>query len=166
MRIKKNIQIFQPGPIKPVPLCTFCATPFYVPYCTFCLSFKEKCSLSGAKTQVKYLNPGMFLLRRYSYILLCFITLLQKHIAVVQNSNIQGLFLKVNAISCPTPNPTLNLPHSVNKHKTDIKTYLLKQTCHFDFLICRFQLLCQTLINVTRDSSWSSLPPKKRLRTL
>ncbi len=49
-----------------------CATPFYVPYCTFRRSFKEKCPLSGAKTQVKYMNPGTFVLSRYRYILLCF----------------------------------------------------------------------------------------------
>ncbi len=54
-----------------------------------------------------------------------FITLLQKRIAAVQNSNIRGLSLKVNALSCPTPIPSLNLPDSVNKCKTDIKTYLL-----------------------------------------
>ncbi len=49
-----------------------CATPFYVSYCTFHRSFKEKCPLSGAKTQVKYVNPSTFVLRRYRYILLCF----------------------------------------------------------------------------------------------
>ncbi len=54
-----------------------------------------------------------------------FITLLQKRIVAVQNSNIRGLSLKVNALSCPTPNPTLNLPDSVNKGKTYIKRYLL-----------------------------------------
>ncbi len=81
-------------------LCTFCTTPFYVPYCTFRQSFKEKCPLSVVKTQVKYVNPGTFLLCRYRYILLYF----------VQNWNIRGLSLKVNALSCPTPNPNLNLP--------------------------------------------------------
>ncbi len=35
-------------------------------------SFKEKCPLSGTKTQVKYVNPGTILLHRYRYILLCF----------------------------------------------------------------------------------------------
>ncbi len=70
-----------------------------------------------------------------------FITLLQKRIAAVQNSNIRGLSLKVNALLFPTSNPTLNLPDSVNKRKTDIKMYLLMQTCHFNFLICRFKLL-------------------------
>ncbi len=101
----------------------FLCDTVYVPYCTFHRSFKEKCPLSGAKTQIKYLNPGTFLLCRYRYILLCFyyvdigtyycvfitllqvhiavfITLLQVHIAAVQNSNIRGLSLKVNALSC------------------------------------------------------------------
>ncbi len=41
-------------------------------YCTFCRSFKEKCPLSGAETQVKYVNPDTFLLHRYRYISLCF----------------------------------------------------------------------------------------------
>ncbi len=57
---------------KYVPLCTFCVTQFYIPYCTFRRSFKEKCPLSGAKTQVIYVNPGTFLICRYRYILLCF----------------------------------------------------------------------------------------------
>ncbi len=39
--------------------------------CTFHRSFREKCPLCGAKTQVKYMNPGTFLLRIYRYILLC-----------------------------------------------------------------------------------------------
>ncbi len=71
-----------------------------------------------------------------------FIKLLQERIASVQNSNIQGLSLKVNALIMleisPTPNPSLNLPDSVDKCKTDIKMYLLMQTCHFNFFICRF----------------------------
>ncbi len=46
----------QPGLIKYVPLCTFCATPFYVPYCAFRRIFKDKCPPSGTKTQVKYVN--------------------------------------------------------------------------------------------------------------
>ncbi len=32
----------------------------------------------------------------------------------------------------PTPNPTLNLPDSVDKCKPHIKTYLLKQTMLFE----------------------------------
>ncbi len=89
--MSKTVCIIQPGLVKYVALCTFCATPFYVSYRTFHRSFKEKCPLSGAKTQVKYVNLARF------------ITLLQVHIAAVQNSNIRGLSLKVNAISCPTP---------------------------------------------------------------
>ncbi len=59
---------------------------------------------------------------------------------------------------CPTPNPTLNLLDSVNKCKTDIKTYFLVQPCHFNFLICRFDLLCWTAFKW--DSKRSSSPPK------
>ncbi len=72
----------QPGLIK---IRTFSATPFYVPYCTFRHSFTEKCPLSGAKTQVKYVKPGKFLLRRYRYILLCFYYIDTEMFAAVQN---------------------------------------------------------------------------------
>jgi len=88
-----------------------------------------------------------------------FIMLLQERIAAVQNSNIRGLSLKVNALSCPTPNSTPNLPDSVNKCKTDIKTYLLMQPCHFIFLICRFELLCPTVITWTRAPRLLSMSP-------
>ncbi len=85
---------------KYVPLCTLCATPFYVSYCTFRRSFKEKCPLSVAKTQVKYVNTGKFLLCRYRYILLCFYYVASESIVAFPNSNIRGLSLKVNALSC------------------------------------------------------------------
>ncbi len=131
--------------------------PFYVPYFRFRHSFKEKCPLSGAKTQVKYVNRGMFLLRRYRYILLfllrCFRNLLPRI-----RIQISGLSLKVNALSCwkyAHTKPTLNLPNSVNKCKTDIKTYLLMQPCYLNFLICRFELFRQTVITrVSNRSSW------------
>ncbi len=58
---------------------------------------------------------------------------------------------------CPIPNT--NLPDSVNKCKTDIKTYLLMQPCHFNFLICRFELLCQTVIKQELLTSQVSLHP-------
>ncbi len=32
---------------------------------------------------------------------------------------------------CPTPNPTLNLPDSVNKRKTDIKNVFVDETVPF-----------------------------------
>ncbi len=151
--------IEQSGLIKYVPLSTFCATPFYVPCCSFHHSFKEKCPLSGAKTQIKYVNPGTILLRRYRYILLCFY-----YVATETYCGYKGI--KVNALSCPTPNPTLNLADSVNKFKTDIKMYLFMQPCHFNFLTCRFELLCRTVITweSNRSSSlysvscWTNLP--------
>ncbi len=87
-----------------------------------------------------------------------FITLLQKLIAAVQNSNIRSLSLKCNALSCPITNSNLNLPDSVNKCKTYIKTYLLIQPCHFNVLVCRFELLYRTVI--TQESNWSSSPFK------
>ncbi len=68
-------------------------------------SFKEKCPRSGAKTQVQYMNTGTFLLLCFYYVDIgthccVFIMFLQKRIAAVQNSNIQGLSLKANALSC------------------------------------------------------------------
>ncbi len=85
---------------KYVPLCTFCVTLFYVPYCTFRLSFTGKCPLSGAKAQVKYMIPGTFYYVDIGTYCCVFNTLLQKRIEAVQNSNIWGLSLKVNALSC------------------------------------------------------------------
>ncbi len=58
----------------------------------------------------------------------------------------------------PTPNPTINLPDSANKWKTDIKTCLLMQPCHLNFLICRFELLCWTVI--TQDLNQSFTLPR------
>ncbi len=125
-------------------------------------SFKEKCSLSGTKTQVKYMNPGTFLLRRYRYILLCFYYIKKGTYCSGSEFKYPGSVPK-NECSImleiwPTPNQTLNLPDSVNKYKTDIKTFLLMQLCHFNFLICRFELLYWTVI--TQDSNRSSLPPE------
>ncbi len=59
---------------------------------------------------------------------------------------------------CTTPNPALNLPDSVDKCKTDIKTHLLMQLCYLNFLICRFELLRRTVD--TRDSNQTSSPLK------
>ncbi len=76
------------------------------------------------------------------------IKLLQERIVAVQNSNIWGPLLKIYVLSCwicPTPNPTLNRPDSVNKCKTDMKTYLLMQFCHLSFLVSRFELFCQSV---------------------
>ncbi len=90
-----------------------------------------------------------------------FIALLQKRIAAVQNSNIQDLSLKVKLMLYHALHQTQ--PDSVNKCKTDVKTYLLMQPCHFNLLVCRFEVLCRTLI--TQDSYRSSSPPKYIFRT-
>ncbi len=58
--ILKYSQTGNPVSQKYVPLCTLFATSSYVPYSRFCRSFKDKCPPSGAKTQVKYVNPGTF----------------------------------------------------------------------------------------------------------
>ncbi len=160
--VRNYILILQPGLIKWCTSVHFLCDKFYVPYCPFRRSFKEKCPLSGDKTQVKYVNPGTFLLHRYRNILLCFYyddteTYCGgsefKYPGSVPK-NVCSIVLEI----CPTQNPTLNLPDSVNKCKTYIKMYLLMQLCHLNFLICRFKLLCGTMI--TRDSSWSSSSPK------
>ncbi len=49
-------------------------------------------------------------------------------------------------------------PDSVNICNTDIKTYLLMQPCHVNFLMCRFELFCRTVI--TQDLNRSSSPLK------
>ncbi len=77
-----------------------------------------------------------------------FIMLLQKRIAL----------LKVNALLCWKYSLHQTQPDSVTKCKTDKKNIILMQPCHFNFLICRFELLCRTVI--TWDSNQSSLPPK------
>ncbi len=109
--------------------------PFYVPYCTFCRSFKEKCPLSGTKTQVKYMNPGTFLLCRYRYILLCFYYISTgtysggsklKYLGSVPKNEC-SIMLEI----CPTPNPTLNLPDSVNKCKNRYKKLFVDATVPF-----------------------------------
>ncbi len=119
-------------------------------------------SLSGAKTQVNTWTLAHFYYVDRGTYYCVFITLLQKRIAAVQNSNIRTLSLKVNALSCPTPKPTLNLPDSVNKCKTDIETYLLMQPYHLNFVICRFELLRRTVITrdlIRRSSSSKSMSP-------
>ncbi len=108
---------------------------------------------------------NMWTLARFYYVDIgtyccVFITLLYVRIAAEFKypgtviKNVCSIVLEI----CPTPNPTLNLPDSVNKCKTDIKMFLLMQPCYFNFLVCRFELLCRTVI--TRDSNQSSSPPK------
>ncbi len=46
----------------------------------------------------------------------------------------------------PTPNPNLNLPESVNKCKSDIKTYSLMQPCYFNFLMQIWAVLLNSRI--------------------
>ncbi len=51
---------------------------------------------------------------------------------------------------CPSPNSTLNLLDSVKKCKTDIKTHLMMELCYLNFLICLFELFCQTVVTQDR----------------
>ncbi len=71
-----------------------------VSYCTYRRIYKEKCPLSGAKAQVRYVNLGTFYYVHIGTYCSVFITLLQVRIAVVQNSNIWGPLLKMNALLC------------------------------------------------------------------
>ncbi len=160
---------------KNMSLCAlFVRHYFYVPYFTLCSSFKEKCPLNGAKTQVQgsrfFIRPILnyteynqlwnvrFNTVQYGSIREpwhVFIMLLQKRIEVVQNSNIRGLLLKVNALSCWKYALHQIQPDSVIKCKTDTKTYLLMQPCYLNFLLLnRFDLFCRTV--VTRDLNRSS----------
>ncbi len=62
-------------------------------------SFKVKCPVSGAKTWVQYVTLAHFCYVDIgTYCCVC-ITLLEVCIAVVHNSNIQWVSLKVNALS-------------------------------------------------------------------
>ncbi len=109
------------------------------------------------------MNPGTLLLCRYTVGTYCcvFIMLLQKRDSAVQNSNIRGLSLKVNVLSCwkyalhQTQPFTCPIVLTNAKH---ITTYVLMQPCHFNFLICRCELFCQTLI--PRNSNRSPSPSK------
>ncbi len=86
-----------------------------------------------------------------------FIKLLQERIAAVQNSNIQGplKWMLYRVGNMPNTNTTLNLPDSVDKCKTDIKTFLLMQPYHLNFLICRFELFCTLRLSSTSRSLYS-----------
>ncbi len=135
-----------------------CATPFTYLAARFAAVSKRNVHWVALKHRLNTWTMAHFYYVDIGTYCCVFITLLQKRIAAVQNSNIRGLSLKVNALSCPTPNPTLKLPDCGKKCKTDIKQYLMTQLCHFNFLICRFELHCRTVI--TRDSSRSSSPHK------
>ncbi len=115
---------------KYVLLNTFLQHRYYVPYCTLRGSFKVKCTCGFNKLPwhiFGYVDIG-------TYCCVC-ITLFQVCTAVIHNSNIRGVsLLEILEIS-PTQNPTLNLPDSVNKCKSDIKTHLLMQSCYFNFLM-------------------------------
>ncbi len=69
-----------------------------VPYYMFRRSFKEKCALSDAKTEVQYVNPGTFLLCWCRYGSSEF-----KYPGTVAKNEC-SIMLEI----CPTPNPTLN----------------------------------------------------------
>ncbi len=88
-----------------------------------------------------------------------FMKLLQKRNAAGSEFIYPGSFPKMNALSCwkYTLHQTQNLPESVNKCKTYLKMYLLMQLCHFKFIICRFELLCQTVITLDLNRSSTSL---------
>ncbi len=131
-------------------------------YLTARFAAVSKRNVPTIRTRAKTRVPGTFLLHWYRYVLLCFYYIASgtycggsefKYPGTVAKSEC-SILLEI----CPTPNPTLNLPDSVDKCKTDIKTHLLMQPCFLNFLICRFELFCRTV--VTRDSNQSSSPLK------
>ncbi len=56
--------------------------------------------VSGAKTRIQYVTLACFCFVDIGMFFCVFIMLLQVHIAVVHNSNIRGVSLKVNVLSC------------------------------------------------------------------
>ncbi len=89
----------------------------------------------------------MFLLHCFRYVLRRFRIQIFRDIFTVAK-NVCSIVLEI----CHTPNPTLNLPDSVGKCKTDLKTHVLMQSCYLNFLTCRFELFCRT---IARDSKRS-----------
>ncbi len=96
------------------------------------------------------------------YVLLCFYYIASGTYCGVSEFTYTGTVAKSECSIMleifPTPNPTQNLPNSVDKCKTEIKTFLLMQPCYLNFLICRLELFCRTV--VARDSNRSSSPLK------
>ncbi len=85
-----------------MPLNKFILHHYYIPYCTLHSRFKVKCPVSGAKTRVKFVTLArIFYIDIGMFGCVC-ITLLQVglRIAVVHNSNIGGVSLNVNGVSC------------------------------------------------------------------
>ncbi len=126
---------------------TFCRSRDSNPQPWVTSGFKSN-ALSTRPTTAR--DPWHILLHRYRYILLCFY-----YFATVMYSggsefkypgSVPKNLCSIVLEKCATPNPTLNLPDSVRKCKTDIQTCLLMQPCHFNFLIYRFELLCRTVI--------------------
>ncbi len=81
------------------------------------------------------MNPGTFLLRWYWYILLCFYYVATGTCSSGSEFKYPGPF-PTNECSivleiCPSTNPTLNLPNSVNKCKTDMKNLFVNATVQF-----------------------------------
>ncbi len=64
-------------------------------------------------------------------------------------------------VHAPLPNPTLNLPDSVDERKGYIKMHSLMQLCCFNFFIHGFGPFCRTV--VSRDSYLSASPPSAML---
>ncbi len=104
MLFQTHMPFSQLGLIKMCTSVHFLARLFLctITHCTFLHSFKEKRTVSGAKAQVQYVNPGLAHLYYVDIGMYCcvFITLLQEHILAVQNSNIWGPSLKINILSC------------------------------------------------------------------
>ncbi len=96
-----------------------------------------------------YVDIAVFLLCFYRYVLRRF---------RIQMSGVCPKKLILYHVYLYALHQTQPYPDSVNKCKTDIKTDLLMQPCHFNFLICRFELFCRTVI--TQDLNRSSSPLK------
>ncbi len=114
--------------------------------------------------ELNYWNKSTFPqqsnLLRYTcrYILLCFYYVAAETYCGGSEFKYPGYVVNI-PYTKPNPKPSLNKCKTAKLQKM----YFLMQPCHLNFLICRLQLLCRTVI--TRDFL-KFLASKVRLRTL
>ncbi len=149
--VGKSILYFQSGLIKISIFVHFLARPF-LPYLTAGFAAVSKRNVHWVVLkQIQYVNPGTFCYVHNRLVLLWFYYVAS---GTYCNDSEFKYSRTVAKNVCSIENPTLNLPDSVDKCKTDIKMHSLMQPCCLNYFICRFELLCR--IVVTRDSNRSS----------
>ncbi len=105
------------------------------------------------KTHIQYMNLDHVFYYIGTARIAAFYYILQVHIVVVQNSNVQGGVLNVmlyRVENTPYTNPKPKLPNSVKEGKSDIKTHLLMQLYYFNLFYTRvFRCPCRTVVSST-----------------